>query len=275
VARLDSRLRIGYTENTINGKKEKLDPTCEVKMIEDQLPFGYNVPFPNNPISRRLISIYGSLPPLEYPTYKEFDSFLWYLMDLEKNRPGDPITLVLDNQGGDVRALETLLDRIHLISSPVHMVAGNAYSGAALLFASGEKGHRYVFEHSQIIFHQAKNDYECPHCAEEDEEHVCEECPHCAEESEGPACEELTPTASDESLRKINWRLASLLYKCTDGKILDLSGDWSDVSDEEERIRGVLSLLEKDLLLNAEEAIKYGVADHIIDKEKLWSLFLR
>ena len=122
-------------------------------MTEGQLPFGYTVPFPNNPISRRLVSIHGTFPTPEAASYEKFDSFLWYLMDLEKNRPGDPLTLVIDSQGGDTGALEILLDHIHLISSPVNMVARNAYSAAALLFVSGEKGHRYVFEHSHILFH--------------------------------------------------------------------------------------------------------------------------
>ena len=48
-----------------------------------------------------------------------------------------------------------IYDVMSMISSPVYTVTmGMAASMGAILFAAGEKGHRYVFEHAKIMIHQ-------------------------------------------------------------------------------------------------------------------------
>lgn len=212
--------------------------------------FGYKESFPNRSTAR-LISIYGYLPGAHEPAYAHFDKFVWLLMELERNHVGNPITLVIDSLGGDTDTLEILLDHIKLMTSPVRTVARNVSSAAAILFTAGAKGHRYAFERSQIMLHPARPSCECP-------------------THEQPA-----QLLLDEGVTQLNRRLAQLLDKCTEGKILNLLDDWRDESDEEKRISGVLTLLEKTVRLDGKAAVEYGLADYTIGEKEFHDLFFR
>lgn len=229
----------------------------EEKMNADELTFGYREPFPNRSTSR-LVSMWGYLPTPGEPGYAQFDKFLWFLMELERNHVGNPITLVIDSRGGDTDTLEILLDYIKLMDSPVWMVARNVSSAAAILFVAGAKGHRYLFEHSQIVLHLASYT------------------PCGSPDHTGDSVDPVAEKRLAEELDQLNLRLARLLDECTDGKILNLLGDgWEREPDEEKRVTGILTLLKETISLDAGEAKKYGLADDTIDKQKFHDLFFR
>ena len=71
------------------------------------------------------------------------------------NESHDPINFYINSPGGSVSAGLTIVDNIRLIKSPVYTICyGTAASMAAVIFASGEKGHRYMLKHSEIMIHQ-------------------------------------------------------------------------------------------------------------------------
>ena len=73
-------------------------------------------------------------------------------MDQQSN---DPIYLYINSGGGSVTAGLTIVDNMALVKSPIYTVCyGIAASMAAVIFASGEKGHRYMTAHSELMIHQ-------------------------------------------------------------------------------------------------------------------------
>ena len=76
------------------------------------------------------------------------------LRDLD-NENHDPITLYINSPGGSVSAGLTIVDNMRLVKSPVYTLCyGMAASMGAVIFASGEKGHRYCLKHSEVMIHQ-------------------------------------------------------------------------------------------------------------------------
>lgn len=74
------------------------------------------------------------------------------------NLSHDPIYLYINSGGGSVTAGLTIVDNIALIKSPVYTVCyGIAASMAAVIFSVGEKGHRYMTPHSELMIHQPWN----------------------------------------------------------------------------------------------------------------------
>ena len=72
--------------------------------------------------------------------------------DMQSNKP---INIYLNSPGGSVSAGLTIIDNMRLIKSPIHTICyGMAASMAAVIFACGEKGHRYVLPHAEIMIHQ-------------------------------------------------------------------------------------------------------------------------
>lgn len=77
------------------------------------------------------------------------------LMYLETEKPNTPITFYINSPGGMVTAGMAIYDTMKLISSPVHtVVLGLAASMGSILLAAGEKGHRYVSPHAEVMIHQ-------------------------------------------------------------------------------------------------------------------------
>lgn len=73
------------------------------------------------------------------------------LLDAENH---EPITLIINSLGGDVNAGLLIYDAIQGCHSPVRTVCtGRAYSMAAIIFAGGEKGERYILPHSEVMIH--------------------------------------------------------------------------------------------------------------------------
>lgn len=66
-----------------------------------------------------------------------------------------PIALVISSPGGLVYMVQNIIDVINHMRSPVYtFAAGISASAGAFLLTQGAAGHRYAFEHAQIMIHQ-------------------------------------------------------------------------------------------------------------------------
>lgn len=64
------------------------------------------------------------------------------------------ITIMIDSPGGSVKAGMVLYDLLQTCKTPIRMVvAGRAYSMAAILLAAGKHG-RYMLPNSEVMLHQ-------------------------------------------------------------------------------------------------------------------------
>ena len=66
----------------------------------------------------------------------------------------EPIKLIISSPGGDVASGFMLYDTIRAIESPVWSIGRNLASMATVLFAAGERGHRYLHFHSRVMLHK-------------------------------------------------------------------------------------------------------------------------
>ena len=92
----------------------------------------------------------------------EFGYIPDYLIALNKLKDEDgkehsPIKLIIDSPGGSVKDMFAIIDTIEVIKSPVWTYARDAKSAAAVIFACGAPGRRYVFERARLMIHQAKD----------------------------------------------------------------------------------------------------------------------
>ena len=77
------------------------------------------------------------------------------LLYLEAEESQEPIHMYISSPGGSVMAGLAILDTMQLISAPVYTYAmGMVASMGAVLFACGEKGHRYIMPNAEIMIHQ-------------------------------------------------------------------------------------------------------------------------
>jgi ATP-dependent Clp protease, protease subunit len=66
----------------------------------------------------------------------------------------DDINVYINTNGGDVSALLSIYDTMHIISAPVKTICiGKAYSAGADILAAGTKGKRYATRHSMGMIH--------------------------------------------------------------------------------------------------------------------------
>lgn len=76
---------------------------------------------------------------------------LW--LDGESN---EAIDIYINSPGGSVSSGLAIYDILQTIEAPVNMICvGMAASMAALLFASGPKGRRYMYPHARVMIHEA------------------------------------------------------------------------------------------------------------------------
>jgi ATP-dependent Clp protease, protease subunit len=77
------------------------------------------------------------------------------LMFLEAKAPGKPITFYINSPGGVVTSGMVIHDTMKMITSPVHTVCmGLAASMGSILLSAGEKGHRSIYTHGEVMIHQ-------------------------------------------------------------------------------------------------------------------------
>ncbi len=71
------------------------------------------------------------------------------------NTGSEPIKLNIFSHGGEVSAGLGIIDTMKNLKCQVHTInTGVCASMGALIFAAGEKGHRYMLPHSEIMIHQ-------------------------------------------------------------------------------------------------------------------------
>ncbi len=72
-----------------------------------------------------------------------------------KNGGPDHVDLYINSPGGSVSAGLAIYDTMQTINLPVYTwCTGSAASMAAVILSGGEKGHRYMLPHSEVMIHQ-------------------------------------------------------------------------------------------------------------------------
>lgn len=100
-------------------------------------------------LEKRQIFLWGGV--MDNSAEEIIEKFLF----LENEKPGEPIYFFINSPGGVITAGMSIYDVMKMISSPVYTITmGMAASMGAILFAAGEKGHRYMFEHGKVMIHQ-------------------------------------------------------------------------------------------------------------------------
>ena len=77
------------------------------------------------------------------------------MLYLENQKKGQDINFYINSPGGVVDDTLAIYDTMQFLSSKVATYCiGRAYSGAALLLASGERGKRYILPNAKVMIHQ-------------------------------------------------------------------------------------------------------------------------
>ena len=72
-----------------------------------------------------------------------------------QNENDEPIKIYINSPGGEVNAGLLIYDLITNSNVEVNLYCtGMAASMAAIIFASGKKGHRYILPHSKVMIHE-------------------------------------------------------------------------------------------------------------------------
>ena len=83
------------------------------------------------------------------------NSVIAQLLFLEKENYDDPISMYINSSGGSIPAGLAIYDVMQYVNPPVYTYCvGQAASMAAVLLASGDKGHRYALLNSEVLIHQ-------------------------------------------------------------------------------------------------------------------------
>ena len=82
------------------------------------------------------------------------NQFLSQLLYLEQESE-EPVTIYINSPGGEVNAGLVIYDAIQGSNLEIKMICtGMAASMAAILLAGGQKGNRYILEHSKVMIHE-------------------------------------------------------------------------------------------------------------------------
>lgn len=82
------------------------------------------------------------------------NAFLSQLLYLEQESKA-PITIYVNSLGGEVDAGLMIYDAIQGSDLQINMICtGIAASMVAIIFASGQKGRRYILKHSKVMIHE-------------------------------------------------------------------------------------------------------------------------
>jgi ATP-dependent Clp protease protease subunit len=129
-----------------------------------------------------------------------------YWITYENLQPGDyPITLYINSDGGSLQDAFALIDVMRKSNKPVHTIGlGSVCSSAFLIFASGEKGHRYISPTASIMSHQYSDGLTGKY-------------------------HDIKATAKEHDL--INKRMVNILKECTDLNLLQINKKLLPASD--------------------------------------------
>lgn len=99
-------------------------------------------------LMNRRIFIHGEI---NEHTANDFLSQMLYL----EQESDEPISIYINSPGGSVNAGLVIYDCIQASEVEINMIcAGTAASMAAIIFAGGQKGHRYILPHSKVMIHE-------------------------------------------------------------------------------------------------------------------------
>jgi len=77
------------------------------------------------------------------------------LMYIETEEGDEPVRLYINSGGGEVTGGLMIYDFLQAMKTPVEMFCiGRAASMAAVIFASGKKGHRHILPHGRLMIHE-------------------------------------------------------------------------------------------------------------------------
>lgn len=81
--------------------------------------------------------------------------FVKTIMLLKSESPDKPIDIYINSPGGEVNSGMLILDTLKGLKTEVNLhCIGMAASMAAIILASGKKGHRFIAPHSKIMIHE-------------------------------------------------------------------------------------------------------------------------
>lgn len=99
--------------------------------------------------NRRIIDIQGEIN--EQLAIDVMHQMMYHAQE-DKNCP---IKVIINSPGGSVDAGMLIYDVMQTAGVPLEVYCtGMAYSMAALLFAAGPKGHRFILPHSRVMIHE-------------------------------------------------------------------------------------------------------------------------
>ena len=154
------------------------------------------------------------------------NNFLSELLFLEECRK--PVTIYINSRGGEVNAGLMIYDIIQGSGLEINMVCtGMAASTAALIFAGGQKGIRFILPNSKVMIHEPLI-------------------------SSGVGGSATSIKNISDSIIEEKYRLSRILAK--------------HVGRTVEEIDKATSF---DNVMNAEEAVKFGICDRITDQIKI------
>ncbi len=87
--------------------------------------------------------------------YASAAKVMMQMLYLENQKRGQDINFYINSPGGNVDDTLAIYDTMQYISSEVATYCiGRAYSGGALLLASGHPGKRHILPHAKVMIHQ-------------------------------------------------------------------------------------------------------------------------
>lgn len=100
-------------------------------------------------LENRVVFLIGDI------NYSSAARVMMQMLYLESQKRGQDINFYINTPGGNVDDTLAIYDTMQFISSEVATYCiGRAYSGGALLLASGHPGKRFILPHAKVMIHQ-------------------------------------------------------------------------------------------------------------------------
>lgn len=152
------------------------------------------------------------------------DQVMYHTVSDEK----EPIKVFVSSEGGSIDAGMVIYDIIQTTKLPMNLYCvGMAYSMAAVIMASGKKGHRFILPHSKMMIHEPLIPY-------------------------GVSGKSSSIKTVSENLLKAKRQMEEILSKHTGQSLKKLA-----------------NITKTDYFFNAEEAVKFGLADRIMGIDEM------
>jgi len=85
---------------------------------------------------------------------KEMSAVLTALLIYFDSKSNDPIKIYINSNGGDLSAMYQVYDTMQMVKSPISTICmGKAYSAGAVILSAGSKGLRHCMRNANIMIH--------------------------------------------------------------------------------------------------------------------------